>query len=140
MIRSDRLLILAVIIAILAMVVWGMTLGGYPTSANVFPAIAAGGVLLFGLLALREDPPKDDDAPITLSAVLWLVAVLPLIYLFGFRIALPLYAFVFALARRTGPLVSILLALAISAVVEILFVRVLGLRFGWGWIAGAFIR
>lgn len=140
MIRTDRLLICGTILAVLAMVVWGMTIGGYPANANVFPAIAAGGVLVFGLLALREPPPEGGAGDVTWSAVLWLVAVLPLVYLLGFRIALPLYAFIFAIARRTSPLVSLLLAVGVAVVVEALFVRVLGLRLSWGWLAGAFLR
>lgn len=134
MIRTDRALIAATIVAICALVVWGMTIGDYPASANVFPALAAGGVLLFGALALREGPSSGGHDDFTWSAVLWLLAVLPLIYLLGFRIGLPLYGFVYALARRTGLVLALVVAIGIAAVIEILFVRVLGLNFQLGWL------
>ncbi|MCQ8783053.1 tripartite tricarboxylate transporter TctB family protein [Mangrovibrevibacter kandeliae] len=139
MIRADRILIVATALLVVALVVWGMTLGEYPASANVFPAIAAGGVVVFGVLALREPPPQE-GTPLTLTAVLWLLAVLPLIYLLGFRIALPLYGLVYALARQTKPLPALALAIGIAAVVEILFVRVLGLHFDWGWLVAPLVR
>ncbi|WP_060567657.1 tripartite tricarboxylate transporter TctB family protein [Aurantimonas manganoxydans] len=140
MIRSDRLLIAGTILGVCALVIWGMTIGDYPASANVFPAIAAGGVLLFGLMAMRGEPPNDDHAAITWSAILWLLAALPLIYLLGFRIGLPAYGFVYAIARRTGPFVALVVAIGIAAVIEILFVRVLSLSFHWGWLIAPLLR
>jgi hypothetical protein len=133
-IRSDRVFILASMVCVLVLFIWGVTVGQYPFSANVFPALTSAGVVVFGLLALREGATELEGVAFSWIAVVWLLAVLPLIFLLGFRIGLPLYAFAYALARNTHPLVSLVLAAGIAAMIEILFVHVLALPLGWGWL------
>ena len=138
--RADRLIIAGTTIAVAGLTAWGFTLGDYPIEANVFPALAAAGVLLFGALAWREPLPAHDADAFSLAAMAWLAAVLPVIYLLGFRIGLPVYALIYALARRTHPVAALVLAAMIAAVVELLFVLVLKLPLGPGWLITALRR
>ena len=140
MMRADRWIIAGTTIVIAGLTGWGFTVGEYPLEANVFPALAAAGVLLFGALAWREPSPAHDADAFSVAAMAWLVAVLPVIYLLGFRIGLPVYALVYALARRTHPVAALVLAAVVAAVVELLFVLVLKLPLGPGWLITAWRR
>ena len=138
--RADHLIIAGAAIAVIALAVWGFTFGEYPLEANVFPALAAGSLALFGLLAWREPLPEHDPGAFSWPAVAWIAAVLPAIYLFGFRIGLPLYSLIYALACRTHPLAATILSAAVGVVIEILFVLVLKFPLGPGWLVKALLR
>lgn len=137
MIRSDRLIIAATTVAVVGVLLFGIVIGEYPASANVFPALAAAGVLVSGLFALREPIPEHPDGEFSWTALLWLLGVLPLIVLLGFRVGLPIYAFAYAFARGTRLPASLGVAAGVFAVVEVLFVRVLALPLSWGWLIEA---
>jgi hypothetical protein len=117
------------------LVVWGMTVGNYPWAANVFPGLAAVTITAFGLWVIaRPDAGLAEAEPLSLAAVLWLLALLPVLYLAGFRIGLPLYALVYALAKRTGALTALLLAAGVALLIEVMFVRILRVPLDQGWI------
>jgi len=118
-----------------ALVVWGMTAGNYPWAANVFPGLAAIAITAFGLWVIACPAAGLEEAePLSLQAVLWVAALLPLLYLAGFRIGLPLYALVYALAKRTGVLIALALAAGVALLIEVMFVRILRVPLEEGWI------
>ncbi|HEX2256644.1 MAG TPA: hypothetical protein VHG92_08095 [Afifellaceae bacterium] len=117
------------------LVVWGMTAGGYPWAANVFPGLAALAITAFGLwVIVRPAAGLEEAEPLSLQGVLWLLALLPVLHLAGFRIGLPLYAFIYALTKRTGILVALALAAGVALLIEIMFVHVLRVPLEEGWI------
>ena len=139
-VRADRMLIVGATLLVLGLLAWGLTLGDYPANANVFPGLAAAAMVVFGLLALREPPPATDAAGYTWSAAFWLGAALPLIYLLGFRIGLPVYAFAYALARTVRPVPALILAAAIALTIELLFVQILHLPLDRGWLLNVLLK
>lgn len=132
--RSTILFVAGLVLLVDGLVIWGMTAGNYPWAANVFPGLAALAITLFGGFVIARPGPTEEAEPIRLEAVGWLLALLPLLYLVGFRIGLPFYALVYALAKRTGPLVAIALAAGVALLVEIMFVRILRVPLEQGWI------
>jgi hypothetical protein len=116
------------------LVVWGIAIGGYPWTANMFPMLAATAITVFGsLVIIRPELPQDSE-PLSWQAIAWLIAILPLIYLLGFQIALPFYALLYALAKRGGPFTAILLAAGVALLVQIIFVQILAVPLERGWI------
>ena len=136
MITLDRVIILLTTCLALALLIWGMTVGGYPRGANIFPALATGGLILFGLLAIREKSCANNDDAFSWMAIVWLVGSLPFIFLFGFRIGLPLYALAYSIAHGMRYLPSTLLALGVIVCIEVIFVRILNVQLDPGWVVG----
>lgn len=132
--RSTIFFVAGMVLLVDGLVVWGMTAANYPWAANVFPGLAALAISLFGAFVIARPGSAGEAEPISLEAVLWLMALLPLVYLIGFRIGLPLYALVYALAKRTGPLIALALAAGVALMVEIMFVRILRVPLEQGWI------
>ena len=133
-VRSAQLFVAGMVLLVDGLVVWGMSAGGYPWAANVFPGLAALAITLFGAFVIARPGAAEEAEPISFQAVLWLAALLPLLYLVGFRIALPLYALAYTLAKRTGPLVALAMAAGVALLVEIMFVRLLRVPLEEGWI------
>lgn len=137
---------LAVALAVgLAIVVDAFVVAGavwlrYPSQANTFPMIAAAALTILAILLVLNPAASaaGDDAAATatappatgadIRAFLLMVAVLPALYLAGFRVGLPLYALVYALSFGARPWQAGLTAAVIALAIETLFVRVLTLR------------
>jgi Tripartite tricarboxylate transporter TctB family len=123
-------------VAVDLLVLWGLTIGGYPGEANLFPALSAGFLtLMAAIIVLR--PPRhapDPDQPLHAAAVLWLGGLLAVLVLLGFRIGLPLFAVAYAGTTGARRWQAALLGVAVSATVEILFRRILGTPLDWGWL------
>jgi hypothetical protein len=133
--RSTILFVAGLVLLVDGLVIWGLTIGNYPWAANVFPGLAALAITAFGLWVIARPAAGLEEAePLSLEAVLWLLALLPLLYLVGFRIGLPLYALIYALAKRTGVLVALLLAAGVALLIEIMFIRILRVPLEQGWI------
>jgi hypothetical protein len=132
---STILFVAGLVLLVDGLVVWGMTAGNYPWAANVFPGLAAAAITAFGLWAIARPAAGLEEAqPLSLEAVLWIVALLPILYVAGFRVGLPLYALIYALAKRTGILVALALTAAVALLIEIMFVRILRVPLEEGWI------
>lgn len=128
-------------------VIWGIFVGGYPLGANVLPALAAATMTLlcipivWGGRGYQDRAAKSQpSAAVSLPGVAWMAAFLPVVYLLGFRLGLPLYALTYAASHNVKPAHSILLSLSVSMMVEILFVRALGLLLPSGWILDSLYR
>lgn len=132
---ATALFVAGTVLLVDGLLVWGMTAGNYPWAANVFPALAALAITVFGgFVIARRAADATEAEPISVEAVLWLLALLPIIYLIGFRIGLPLYALVYAIAKRTGLMVALALTAGVALLIEIMFVRILRVPLEAGWI------
>ena len=72
-----------------------------------------------------------DDASLTfrdaLPAILWIAAVVPMVFVLGFAIGLPLYVFAYLKAHNRNWIQSTVVALCVLAIVYLFFVRILGM-------------
>jgi hypothetical protein len=107
--RAARLVPLAVIIPTLALLAFQLTLDLVPRLARKYGSLEKKD--LFSVEPLREksrdraNPERAQEEAIRSSreliSFLWLLAMLALLYIFGFPIALPVYTFLY-LKRRSG--------------------------------------
>lgn len=74
----------------------------------------------------------DGDEPLpvgrTLPAVLWVMAVVPFVFVLGYVIGLPLYVLVYLKTHEQGWVLSAALSLCTLAVIYLGFVKLLGVR------------
>lgn len=83
--------------------------------------------------ARREDPPSEEELPGArvdfrrdLPGMLWTLAILPAIFLFGYVAGLPLYVFLYLKTHGRGWIESGVYLLATLAVVYLGFYKLLG--------------
>ena len=62
-----------------------------------------------------------------LPAMLWIVAIVPIVFVLGFATGLPLYVFIYLKAHDQSWIQSAIAALCVLAVVYLFFVRILGM-------------
>ena len=81
-----------------------------------------------------EGQGEDEETPLTfreaLPTLLWITAILPLVFVLGFSIGLPLYVFAYLKAHGRSWVQSTVMALSVLAIVYLFFVRVLGMPAG----------
>jgi hypothetical protein len=62
-----------------------------------------------------------------LPAMLWIVAIVPIVFVLGFAIGLPLYVLVYLKAHDRSWIQSVVVSICILAVVYLIFVRILAM-------------
>ena len=141
MMLSRKIFAVATVALVDVAVIWGILVGGYPLGANVLPALAAATLTFLCVPIVWRGRGHQESsvqsrprAAVSLSGLVWLAAFLPALYLLGFRLGLPLYALAYTASHNVRPAHSILLALSVALMVELLFVRALGLLLPAGWI------
>jgi hypothetical protein len=112
----------------------GMFFYNYPMNVMRFPYFVGGFLLLMGAWRLRGAirgerlEGESDDAPTTESVAqfartaLWLLAILPAVWILGYPAGICLYLLVYFMAHGQGWMISIILALAALAVTYFVFI------------------
>lgn len=131
---AERLFPAAVLVFVAAVLGLGFVVYDYSATVMRFPVVVGGvtGVLCVLRIAAavrrRAAPPADARAPAPPAlgrAVLWLVGILPAVYLLGYLAGLPVYLFLYARAHGEGWAMAGGLALACLAVVYGVFMNLL---------------
>jgi hypothetical protein len=140
--RTDRGFTIFILLFILGFLGLGALHYSYEWSVFRFPVLVGlvACLLCLGNLAqsrrlTRTAPtpadPAKNDAPLTfreaLLAMLWIAAIVPMVFVLGFAIGLPLYVFAYLKAHKRSWIQSAMVALCVLAVVYLFFVRVLGM-------------
>jgi hypothetical protein len=139
--RTDRGFTIFILLFVLSFLGLGALHYGYEWSVFRFPVLVGlvAGLLCLGNLAqsrrrTRTVPAADrakDDTSLTFReawpAMLWIATIVPIVFVLGFAIGLPLYVFAYLKAHKRSWIQSAMVALCVLAVVYLFFVRVLGM-------------
>lgn len=104
----------------------------FPMMVGMVTCLLCLGSLLRGIAVVSNEPDADSELPSesatvgqTVSAMIWVAAVMPTIFLLGYVIGLPLYIFVYSKTHDLGWVASGLLSILTFAVVYLGFVKLL---------------
>lgn len=134
-------IVIAAVLLVDGLVLWGIAVEGYRAAANLMPAAVAVAVTLLcipivwrGRREGREDEPGAGTLVVSGSGLVWLVALAPVVFLLGFRLGLPIYAFVYAVGHGIRLAKATVLAMVVASTIEGLFVYALGVLLPTGWL------